>query len=535
MPCLTRPAGPAVASPGDASFDSHLLTAMRDDRSRHESRAATRVSPDVNDQTRSPSAAQHRQATTATQAHRRQTGAAADAAPERNPAAERAGVHTAPSPSKQSPNAPDRDQSPDRSERNDVDDPVPADATTGGQASATNQSNAVVPVAPQGDGLVDLQASAAPAGDAIPAARGGVLATSTDASTSGVDATAALPSSLLQTLPAVGTPSAAADDPLDSGDPSVAADELDLAGAQPAASAASTAASMPAAAGDDAARVTAKMTPAPEMAAHLGNFAPETTSAASDAASTGVAQTAHATASEPPLPTGTPTPGTGDAPPPAKAPSLDTAGAVVAAAAADAAPSPAGAFEGSDTTDDGNDLRRDEGEPYVSATTTIASANASEKAAKPGIPIPSVPGQVAVQIVRAAHDGVSRLQVMLAPDTLGRLEISLEIHRDGRVSALITADNPQTLDVLRGEARALAQSLNSAGLQADQESLTFAFRATGDGASGHTPGGSSDQNQPAAAPAVYRQGETDTNEAGTLVAHRSAVTRGGPDRLDIRA
>lgn len=158
------------------------------------------------------------------------------------------------------------------------------------------------------------------------------------------------------------------------------------------------------------------------------------------------------------------------------------------------------------------------------------------KADKPAASSPPVTEQVAVHIARAARDGISRLHLALEPGSLGRLDISLEIHRDGRVAAVITADNPQTLDVLRGEAKALTQSLNSAGLKADLDSVSFGFRASGEGPSGNGAGNHG-EGQRSAAPATGpdHRAVPDSTSQGDAIPRPATrgLTEGG--RLDIRA
>lgn len=143
-------------------------------------------------------------------------------------------------------------------------------------------------------------------------------------------------------------------------------------------------------------------------------------------------------------------------------------------------------------------------------------------------------------MVRAAHDGISRLHVALEPGSLGKLDISLEIHRDGRISAMITADNPQTLELLRGESKALTQSLNDAGLKADQDSIRFGFRASsegasGGGASGNHAGGNGQGQFPAAATPIRNPEARTAQDPAEPFSRPNArgVTAAG--RLDIHA
>jgi flagellar hook-length control protein FliK len=101
------------------------------------------------------------------------------------------------------------------------------------------------------------------------------------------------------------------------------------------------------------------------------------------------------------------------------------------------------------------------------------------------------------------------LSVQLHPEDLGRVEIKLEM-QNGQVKATVTADRPETLQLLKNDASSLQQSLNSAGLGTDANSLSFHLRGeqqqqqqrqtTQNGASGFTGGSAEvDEDDTAAA------------------------------------
>lgn len=93
-------------------------------------------------------------------------------------------------------------------------------------------------------------------------------------------------------------------------------------------------------------------------------------------------------------------------------------------------------------------------------------------------PTPAV--QIAVNIAQAAGDGVRQIGIRLHPAELGRIEVKLEIAKDGQVSAVILADRADTLDALKNDARALERALQDAGLNADQSGLKFGLREQND-------------------------------------------------------
>jgi flagellar hook-length control protein FliK len=88
-------------------------------------------------------------------------------------------------------------------------------------------------------------------------------------------------------------------------------------------------------------------------------------------------------------------------------------------------------------------------------------------------------GQVSVQLAHAVRTGESRIDVALTPAELGRVEIRLEISRDGSASAHIVAERADTLDLLKRDASTLERVLQDSGLRADSSSLSFNLRGEG--------------------------------------------------------
>ncbi|MBL4719995.1 MAG: flagellar hook-length control protein FliK, partial [Alphaproteobacteria bacterium] len=83
--------------------------------------------------------------------------------------------------------------------------------------------------------------------------------------------------------------------------------------------------------------------------------------------------------------------------------------------------------------------------------------------------------QIAVQIRKAVDQGNDKIRIQLRPAELGRVEIKLDIGADGRVMASVTAERPETMELLQRDARGLQQALQDAGLQADSNSLSFSL------------------------------------------------------------
>ena len=162
--------------------------------------------------------------------------------------------------------------------------------------------------------------------------------------------------------------------------------------------------------------------------------------------------------------------------------------------------------------------------------TQQAATPQTTKAARGPAANSAVTNQITVQITKAIQTGIDKLTIMLKPASLGRVEVQLEIAHDGRVSAVVIADNKDTLDLLQKDAKELARALADTGLQADSDSLSFNLRGSGNEqgeegtASSGTPEGESEP------------GETETIDE-TLDRLIAGDTGGGliPGRVDIRA
>ncbi|MGE5502966.1 MAG: flagellar hook-length control protein FliK, partial [Actinomycetota bacterium] len=81
-----------------------------------------------------------------------------------------------------------------------------------------------------------------------------------------------------------------------------------------------------------------------------------------------------------------------------------------------------------------------------------------------------------VQIDKQVKDGADTVKINLKPVELGKIEIKLEVGPEGRVSATITADRPETLAVLQKDAKGLEKALGDAGLKADSQAMSFNLR-----------------------------------------------------------
>lgn len=129
-------------------------------------------------------------------------------------------------------------------------------------------------------------------------------------------------------------------------------------------------------------------------------------------------------------------------------------------------------------------------------------ATAPQQAANAPRPAPAgqaLVDQVSVQITKALQSGIDRISIQLRPESMGRVDVHLEMAHDGRVTALVIADNKDTLETLQRDARNLQQALLDAGLQAGADDLSFNLRGENSQADGGDGAGSTGRGEPTAA------------------------------------
>jgi hypothetical protein len=110
------------------------------------------------------------------------------------------------------------------------------------------------------------------------------------------------------------------------------------------------------------------------------------------------------------------------------------------------------------------------GPAQASPAQALAAATRPTPVAQP------VAEQLAVHIVKAAADGMDKISIKLRPAALGHIEVQLELSHDGRITAVVTAEKSETLDLLQRDARGLERALQEAGLKTNSDSLNFNLR-----------------------------------------------------------
>jgi len=98
-----------------------------------------------------------------------------------------------------------------------------------------------------------------------------------------------------------------------------------------------------------------------------------------------------------------------------------------------------------------------------------ASANA------PHVPVSAL----AVHIAQQASNGARRFDIRLDPPELGRIEVRLDVSREGQVMTHMVVERAETLDLLQRDARQLERALQDAGLNTSEEDMKFSLKDKG--------------------------------------------------------
>jgi flagellar hook-length control protein FliK len=140
---------------------------------------------------------------------------------------------------------------------------------------------------------------------------------------------------------------------------------------------------------------------------------------------------------------------------------------------------------------------RDNVSAVANATTAVATPDINAQAAlsaapQPGSPVPAlstanltataapsaaVPlSGLAVEIAASARSGKTSFDVRLDPADLGRIDVRIDVDRNGQVTSHLTVEKPETLAMLQQDAPQLRQSLDDAGLKTGSGGLQFSLR-----------------------------------------------------------
>lgn len=83
---------------------------------------------------------------------------------------------------------------------------------------------------------------------------------------------------------------------------------------------------------------------------------------------------------------------------------------------------------------------------------------------------------VGLQISRNASAKIDTFTMQLDPVDLGQLEVRMKFNKDGKISARLIAERPETLALLQRDAMHLERVLQQTGLEIDENALSFDLR-----------------------------------------------------------
>jgi flagellar hook-length control protein FliK len=114
-------------------------------------------------------------------------------------------------------------------------------------------------------------------------------------------------------------------------------------------------------------------------------------------------------------------------------------------------------------------------QPQLNAPAAVAApATAFNVTAATNGPVP-VSG-LALEIAASVKSGKSRFEIRLDPADLGRIDVRIDIDRNGQVTSHLTVEKPETLSMLRQDAPQLQRALDDAGLKTGNGGLQFSLR-----------------------------------------------------------
>lgn len=114
-------------------------------------------------------------------------------------------------------------------------------------------------------------------------------------------------------------------------------------------------------------------------------------------------------------------------------------------------------------------------QPQLSSTAATATPVASLSvmpATNAAVPLSGL----ALEIAASARSGKSRFDIRLDPADLGRIDVRINVDRNGQVTSHLTVEKPETLSMLRQDAPQLQRALDDAGFKTGSGGLQFSLR-----------------------------------------------------------
>jgi flagellar hook-length control protein FliK len=72
--------------------------------------------------------------------------------------------------------------------------------------------------------------------------------------------------------------------------------------------------------------------------------------------------------------------------------------------------------------------------------------------------------------------GIDKIDIQLRPENLGRIEVKMQIGREGRLHAHIVASRPEVMEALQRDVSSLEKAFKDAGFDTNKDSFTFSSK-----------------------------------------------------------
>lgn len=123
--------------------------------------------------------------------------------------------------------------------------------------------------------------------------------------------------------------------------------------------------------------------------------------------------------------------------------------------------------------------------PAQAARSTAAHSYPAQAQAPAPAVVNARPGQIGhemgVEIARRVSAGRDEVTIRLNPIEMGRIEVRMAFDDAGSLRAVVAAESPAALDMLRRDAADLTRALTDAGIRSDAQSFRFDSRSGGEG------------------------------------------------------
>lgn len=171
--------------------------------------------------------------------------------------------------------------------------------------------------------------------------------------------------------------------------------------------------------------------------------------------------------------------------------------------------------------------------PAAEPAPAVQSAAATQGAEAPAEVrgSPETVAKLASDIVRKLDGKTTKFDLQLDPLGLGKVDVSVEINADGRLSAVLSFDSAQAANELRGRSAELRQALQQAGFDVADNSLSFDLSSQGGGFGGRDAG---QQDARPWSGRAFQTAQAGLDEADARLAAASTYSRTPSGGVDIR-